>query len=123
VVRWAFASAAFVSEVYMSGRRSHVRYAVIQSPEGTFRVLRDILVQRKRAGEIIAVAQEPGVLGEAVSVAFPAAEGGTPVRARVVESQPIIVDGSVRHRLTLQELDAGRPSHDETRDVPGPGRS
>jgi len=107
----------------MSGRRSHVRYAVIQSPEGTFRVMRDILVQRTGDGEIIAVGREPGVLGEAVSVAFPAAESGTSVRARVVESQPIVVDGSVRHRLRLREIDAARPSHDDAQNVQGPVRS
>jgi hypothetical protein len=88
----------------MSGRRSHARFAVLQSPEGVLRVVRDIMVESSTPDYIVAVSSEPGVLGEVVFVEFPAQ--ATAVRARVLESQPIVVDGAVRHQLRLLDIDA-----------------
>ena len=95
----------------MSGRRSHARFAVLQSPEGVLRVLRDIIVQSSTDDHIVALSREPGVLGELVSVEFPAEANGV-VRARVHESQPIVVDGTVRHQLRLQHIGAAASPHD-----------
>ena len=90
----------------MSGRRSHPRFDVVQSPEGLLRVMRDVVVQRSRRGEVVAISREPGVLGEAVTVEIPAEEAGSRVRARIVESLPMVVDGTVRHRLRLETIGA-----------------
>ena len=90
----------------MSGRRSHVRFAVVQPPEGVFRVMRDVLLQRASDHELIAISREPGLLGEAVVVEFPADHVTDRMRARVVESQPVVVGGSVRHRLKLEAINA-----------------
>ena len=87
----------------MSGRRSHVRFAVLQSPEGMLRVLQDVVIQNTRPEHTIALSREPGVLGELVAVRFPQRDD-TSVWARVLESQPIVVDGSVRHQLRLHHL-------------------
>jgi hypothetical protein len=87
----------------MSGRRSHARFAVLQSPVGVLRVLRDIDIQSSANGDIVAVSREPGVLGELVSVQFPAHPGEI-LRARVLESQPVVRDGSVRHQLRLHHV-------------------
>ena len=89
----------------MSGRRSHVRYAVLQSPEGMLRVLQDVVIQNTRPEHTIALSREPGVLGERVSVQVPHRERDhTSVWARVLDSQPIVIDGSVRHQLRLHHL-------------------
>ena len=87
----------------MSGRRSHVRFAVLQSPQGMLRVLQDVVIQNTRPEHTIALSREPGVLGELVSVRFPHRDDAS-VWARVLESQPIVVDGSVRHQLRLHHL-------------------
>jgi len=88
----------------MSGRRSHVRCAVMQSPEGVLRVMRDVVVQRAGNREVIAISREPGVLGEAVIIEVPADETSAGLQARVVESQPVVVNGTVRHRLRLEAI-------------------
>lgn len=88
----------------MSGRRSHPRYAVFPSLEGVLRVLRDVVVQSTNSEQLVVLGRHPGVLGELVSVQS-LSGSGDPVIAQVVESQPIIVDGSVRHQLRLQQLD------------------
>lgn len=90
----------------MSGRRSHVRFEVLQSPEGVLRVMRDVFVQRAGDREVIAVSREPGVLGEVVAIELPADDTSAGLQARVVESQPIVVNGTVRHRLRLQAIEA-----------------
>lgn len=84
----------------MSGRRSHARFAVLRSPEGVLRVLQDVVIQSSTNEDFVAVSREPGVLGELVFVQFPAHVPGG-LHARVQESQPIVVDGSVRHQIRL----------------------
>ena len=87
----------------MSGRRSHTRFAMLRSPEGVLRVLRDVVIQSTTDEHIVAISREPGVLGESVSVQLSAQEGAA-VPARVLESHPIVVDGSVRHQLRLHQV-------------------
>ena len=84
----------------MSGRRSHQRFAVLASPGGILRVMGDVVVQSVTAEQIVLVSREPGIPGETVSVQSPD-EAGTLITAQVLESQPTVVDGNVRHQLRL----------------------
>jgi len=93
----------------MSGRRSHVRFAVVRAPQGVLRVIQDVIVEQATSGEVVAISREPGVFGESVVIEFPAAEPAGEMRAQVVESHPVVVDGTVRHRLRLQALGAASP--------------
>ena len=70
--------------------------------------MRDVLVQSVGRDEVVAISREPGILGEAVTLDVSAEQPGSGVQARVVESQPIVVNGTVRHRLRLETL--GTPS-------------
>ena len=88
----------------MSGRRSHVRYGVIQPPEGVLRVMQDVLLQTAGHKEMVAISREAGIVGEAVTLGVSAGERTRGVPVRVVDSQPIIVDGAVRHRLRLEAV-------------------
>ena len=89
----------------MSGRRSHARFAMLRSPEGVLRVLHDVVIQSTTNEHIVAISREPGVLGESVSVQLSAYDdAGVP--ARVLESHPIVVDGSVRHQVRLHHIPA-----------------
>ena len=87
----------------MSGRRSHARFTVLPSPEGVLRVLRDVVVQSTTTEQLVVLGRHPGVRGELVSVQS-TSDSGEPVIAQVLESQPIIVDGSVRHQVRLQQV-------------------
>ena len=87
-------------EVHMSGRRSHARFAMLRSPEGVLRVVRDVVIQSTTNEHIVAISREPAVLGTSVSVQL-SAHHDSAVPARVLESHPIVVDGHVRHRLRL----------------------
>jgi hypothetical protein len=87
----------------MSGRRSHQRFAVLAPPEGILRVMGDVVVQSVTSEEIVLVSRQPGIPGETVSVR-PPDEAETLIRAQVLESQPIVVDGNVRHQLRLGRM-------------------
>jgi hypothetical protein len=86
----------------MSGRRSHVRFAVLQSPEGVLRVLQDVVIRNTRPDHTVALSRQPGVVGELVSVQFP--QDDSDVRAKILDSQPIVIDGNVRHQLRLHHV-------------------
>ena len=87
----------------MSGRRSHQRFALLASPEGILRVMGDVVLESQTSEQIVVVSRQPGVPGETVSVQSPH-ESGTIVMAQVLESQPVVVDGSIRHQVRLQQL-------------------
>jgi hypothetical protein len=86
----------------MSGRRSHPRFAVLASPEGILRVMRDVVVQSVTPEQIVVVSRQPGIPGETVSVQSP--DAASVVTAEVLESQPIVIDGTIRHQLRLGQL-------------------
>jgi hypothetical protein len=87
----------------MSGRRSHQRFAVVAPPEGILRVMGDVVVQSVTPEQIVLVSRQPGIPGETVSVQSPDALD-SPVSAQVLDSQPIVIDGSVRHQLRLGQV-------------------
>lgn len=85
----------------MSGRRGNPRFAVTTPWEGTMRVLRDVVVNRTATQELTAVSNISGVVGEEMSLALLGAGADLGLRVKVLESRPLIVDGSLRHKLTL----------------------
>lgn len=88
----------------MSGRRSHVRFEMLQPPDGVLRIMREVVVQQAYGHEVIAISGEPGVLGESVTVDLE--QGPTGMFARVADSQPVVISGSLRHRLRLEATGA-----------------
>lgn len=96
----------------MSGRRTHERFAPSQPWDGALKVLRDVIVREDAEGGLVVIAQAPGVIGERMTLDV--AGGGQVVTfsVRVRESRPVILEGSVRHRVQLDVL--GRSSRPET---------
>ncbi len=65
------------------------------------RLLRDVVVNRTATQELTAVSNISGVVGEEMSLALLGAGADLGLRVKVLESRPVIVDGSLRHRLTF----------------------
>jgi hypothetical protein len=71
------------------------------------RVWRDVFVTSDSiGGELAVVSDVPGVVDEELTLGLLGPEGQLDVRVRVLESNPQIEDGIVRHRLKLLMLDA-----------------
>jgi hypothetical protein len=75
--------------------------------DGVLRIFPDVVVQQRDGDEWIALSREAAVTGETLvlDVVLTDAEFGE-MRQRfpvyVIDSQPIIVNGDVRHRIRLQ---------------------
>lgn len=102
----------------MAGRRSHLRFGVSQPWEGALRILRDAVVQRTEAGELLAVSHTPGVVGEVLSLDLLGGGATLEMKVLVLESRPVIVDGAVRHRLRLDVRAAPRDEDEPRRQWP-----
>lgn len=83
----------------MTGRRRHPRFELVNT-EGVIRVLHDVMVRRVGDDEFIAIALEPVLTGETVTMHLAGAQP-TAMPMKVVDNQPVIVDGAIRHRLRL----------------------
>jgi hypothetical protein len=90
--------------------------------EGAVRVLRDVVIDRTSQDELMAVGQAPGVVGETMTLDLMGGGVALRLKVSVLESRPVIINGSVRHRLRLAlvapaallvasqaEADAGTP--------------
>ena len=87
----------------MFGRRSYQRFSVAGSPAGTLRVLRDVLIERVGPGEVVAIGRHPAAADDVLTLE--ASERGNVLPVRVLESRPTLVEGTVRHRLSLSMID------------------
>jgi hypothetical protein len=86
------------------------------------RILRDVVVDLTSRDELMALCQVPGVVGETMTVDLMGGGIAMGLRVTVLESRPVVMDGSVRHRLRLGliplEGRIGRASSAESTDVP-----
>jgi hypothetical protein len=92
-------------EARMSGRRSHPRYIVGTPWVGSVRVLRDVVVARTGGDELLVLTQAAAVVGEDMTLELVAGGLVMALRVAVEESRPVVVDGSVRHRLRARILE------------------
>jgi hypothetical protein len=63
-----------------------------------------VVVDQGENGDLIAAACGPGVVGEVLILDREAAGSAVDAKVRVLESSPIVVDGAIRHRLRLEEV-------------------
>jgi hypothetical protein len=68
-------------------------------------VLRDVVIDRTSHDELMAVCQAPGVAGETMTLDLMGGGLAFGLKVRVLESRPVIISGSVRHRLRLALLE------------------
>jgi hypothetical protein len=93
----------------MSGRRSYPRFDITPSSEGVLRVLHDVVVQRSNEEDLLVIGREAGVVGDVMTLEI-ADPGTTGAEVQVLESLPVIVDGTVRHSLRLRRIANAAPS-------------
>jgi len=94
-----------VYEVLMSGRRSHPRFAVATPWLGAIRILRDVVVNRTGDDELLVVSNAAAVVGEVLSLELMGGGQSVMVKVCVRDSRPVIIDGTVRHRVRLGLID------------------
>ena len=85
----------------MSGRRGHQRLSIGSPASGTVRVLRDVTVERMDDQELVVISQTPAATDEGMSLELFSGRGGVALQVRVLDSQPVVIDRSIRHRLRV----------------------
>ena len=102
----------------MSGRRSHPRFAVANPWNGAIRILRDVVINRTGEDELLAVSNAAAVVGELLSLEVMGAGQSAVVKVRVLDSRPVIIDGTVRHRIRLGLVNGEVHTLPSERDLP-----
>lgn len=72
------------------------------------RVLRDVVIHRTTREELQAVSHVPAVAGEEMTLDLIGAGATLGLKVKVIDSRPMMVEGSVRHRIRLALLSAER---------------
>ena len=92
----------------MFGRRSHQRFTISAHSEGTLQILRDVLVERLDRERLTVISRAAGVAGEILALEFAEADG-LRFEVCVTKSRPVVAEGAVRHRVTLQLVHSDSP--------------
>jgi hypothetical protein len=93
----------------MSGRRGHQRLTISGPTNGAVRVLRDVVIERMRHHELVTISQTPAAIGEEMFMELFSGNGCVALKVRVLDSRPVVISGSMRHRLRLLMVTAGVP--------------
>jgi hypothetical protein len=91
----------------MSGRRGHQRLAIGSQTSGAVRVLRDAVIERVDHQELVALSQTPAAVGDEMFMELFSGHGCLALEVRVLASSPVVIAGSVRHRLRVEVTRAG----------------
>ena len=92
----------------MAGRRRHERFAMGGQWEGALRLRRDVAVESLVDGALAVISDVPGVADEILTLDLIGARTAESLTVQVLESRPVVMDGSVRHSLRLAVLDRAR---------------
>lgn len=92
----------------MLERRHYARF-VVANCDGVLRIGRDVVITAA-ANELIAIGSKPMTLGELLTMEMMVDGHADRVAVRVEESRPVVVAGSIWHRILLMPVDVnGQP--------------
>jgi hypothetical protein len=86
----------------MADRRSHPRYSVLYSWDGTVQLLRDVTVVARTNRELTMICEGPTTLDEMMTLDLRGGASTASLRVRVLESKPVLVAGQMRHEVRLE---------------------
>lgn len=85
----------------MRGTRRDPRFALSVPWEGSLRVPGDVIVEQYSGDEVCVVSASPTRVDEMLTLDLTGQGPATTLNVRVVASTPVLLDGSIRHRLRL----------------------
>jgi len=97
----------------MSGRRTQSRVNFVNS-SGVLRVSRDVVVEKIVDDAFVALSDEPGIVGDALTIACSVNQIRETVPVLVMASRPRLVNGVVKHELKLKRADSQRAARPKT---------
>ena len=82
------------------------------------RVLRDAVIERVDHQELVALSQTPAAIGDEMFMELFSGHGSLALQVRVLGSCPVVIAGSVRHRLRVAVTSAGALEPASNRKLP-----
>ena len=82
---------------------------------GAVRVVRDAVIERVDHQELVALTQTPAAIGDEMFLELFSGHGCLALQVRVLDSCPVVIAGSVRHRLRVAVTRAGAPETESNR--------
>lgn len=92
------------------GRRRHERFSPARPWNGSLAVMRDVIVQVDHAHEntLVAFGGAAGVVGEVMRLDLSGGGDALALDVEVLDSRPVVLGGSVRHRVQLGVIEHAR---------------
>lgn len=87
----------------MHGRRRETRFLPSSPWNAALQTVEDVVLEKSDSGDVWVLGETPARRGD--SLILEVATGGLRMDVRVLESEPVLVDGGVRHRLKLRVVD------------------
>jgi hypothetical protein len=87
----------------MHGRRRETRFLPSAPWNAALQTTEDVSLEKTESGDVWVVSDAAARRGDAYVLEV--ATGGLRMDVRVLESEPVLVDGVVRHRVRLRVLD------------------
>ena len=69
-----------------------------------------MVIERMQHHELVIISQTPAAIGEEMFLELFSGNGCVAVTVRVLDSRPVVIAGSMRHRLRLLMVTAGVPA-------------
>ena len=93
-----------------SGRRRHERFSPARPWHGSVAVMRDVIVQvdSDHENRLVAFGGAAGVVGEVMRLDLSGGGDALVLDVEVLGSRPVMLGGSVRHRVQLGVLEHAR---------------
>jgi hypothetical protein len=66
------------------------------------RISRDVSVRQNPAGELVVISRTPAAVDEELTLTLTSRAGRFDLRVLVVESVPVVIDGTVKHQLKVR---------------------
>jgi hypothetical protein len=97
----------------MHGRRRETRFLPSSPWNAALQIVEDVVLEKTDNGDVWVLGETPARRGDALILEV--ATGGLRMDVQVLESEPVLIDGGVRHRLRLRltDPDGREPSGDE----------
>lgn len=70
-------------------------------------------MQQTATGELAVISRTPASVNEHLTLTLTSTAGRVDLNVQVVESVPVVIDGTVRHRLRLRRVSENGGAHDE----------
>ena len=68
---------------------------------------RDVVIERMDHEELVVISQGPAVIGEEMSLELFSPSGCIALKVRVLDSRPVVIAGSMQHRLRVVVMKQG----------------